>query len=67
MLKYKVDILSELNQRGITSYRIRKENLFGESAMTRIRNKEMVSTKTLDQLCRLLSMQPGDIIEFTEE
>ena len=64
MIKYKIDILAELKKKGYSSYRLRKERIFGEKTMTLIRNKEVVYGATLDKLCELLSCQPGDILEY---
>ena len=33
MLKYKFDVLSELKNRGYSSYKIRKEKIFGEAIL----------------------------------
>lgn len=64
MIKYKINILAELKKKGYSSYRLRKEKIFGEKTMTLIRNKEVVYGATLDKLCELLSCQPGDILEY---
>ena len=37
MLKYKIDILESLKEKGYTSYKIRKEKLIGESQLQKIR------------------------------
>lgn len=63
MIKYKIDVLDALKEAGYNTTRILRENLIGQSAMQKIRRDEMVGIKTLDQLCRLLDMQPGNIIK----
>ena len=35
--------------------------------MQKLRNNEMVGIKTLEQLCKVLDMQPGNIIKYTED
>lgn len=67
MIKYKIDVLDALKEAGYNTTRILRENLIGQSAMQKIRRDEMVGIKTLDQLCRLLDMQPGNIIKFVED
>ena len=66
MLKYKIDVLDTLKESGYNSTRILKENLISQSAMQKIRKNEMVGIKTLEKLCELLDMQPGNIIKYVE-
>ena len=66
MLKYKIDVLETLKESGYNSTRILKENLISQSAMQKIRKNEMVGIKTLEKLCELLDMQPGNIIKYIE-
>ncbi len=66
MLKYKIDVLETLKESGYNSTRILKENLISQSAMQKIRKNEMVGIKTLEKLCELLDMQPGNIIKYVE-
>lgn len=67
MLKYKIDILVKLKEKGYTSYKIRKEKLIGEAQLTKIRKGEIASKETLNTICKLLNCQPGDILEYIEE
>lgn len=64
MLRYKIDVLQAITDAGYTSYQIRKEKLLGENALQAIRDNKMIGMKALDQLCSLLDLQPGDIIEY---
>lgn len=66
MLRYKIDILEALKEKGYTSYKIRKDKLIGEAQLTKIRSGEIASKETLNTICRLLSCQPGDILEYVE-
>lgn len=66
-IRYKLNILDALKEKGITSYRIRKEKIIGERQMQQIRQGEIVSTACLDKLCALLECQPGDILEYVPE
>ena len=65
-IRYKVDILAELKQKGYSSTRIREEKLIGQSYLQQLRRGELVSWKTLDTICSLLECQPGDLIEYVE-
>ena len=67
MLEYKINVIETLNEAGYNSTRILKENILSQSAMQKLRKGEMVGIKTLEQLCELLDMQPGNIIKYTED
>ena len=67
MLIYKIDVMQAITDRGITSYQIRNQKLLGENALQSIRANKMIGIKALDQLCSLLDLQPGDIIEYRKE
>ena len=67
MLIYKIDVLDTLKESGYNSTRILKENLISQSAMQKIRKIEMVGIKTIEKLCELLDMQPGNIIKYVED
>ena len=66
MLAYKINVIETLKENGYNSTRILKENIISQSAMQKIRKGEMIGIKTLEQLCRLLDMQPGNIIKYIE-
>lgn len=67
MLKYKINVLETLKESGYNSTRILKENLISQSAVQKIRKNEMVGIKTIEKLCELLDMQPGNIIKYVEK
>lgn len=67
VLVYKIDVIGTLKESGYNSTRILRENVLSQSAMQKLRNGEMVGIKTLEQLCKLLDMQPGNIIKYVEE
>lgn len=57
-----------LQERGITSYRIRKDNIISQAALTKMKNGDgNIDTRTLERLCSVLKCQPGDIMEYVEE
>lgn len=66
-LRYKIDVLEALKEKGYSSTRLRKEKLMGESYMTQLRRGEMVSWKTIETICKLLDCQPGDLVEYVPE
>lgn len=67
-IKYKIDILNALKEKGFTSYRIRKEKLFGQKTLQDFRNGNVVlSAECLEKLCNILDCQIGDLIEYIPE
>ena len=57
-----------LKERGITTYTIRKDNLISQAALTKMKNgKGSIDTRTLERLCALLHVQPGDIMEYIDD
>jgi DNA-binding Xre family transcriptional regulator len=67
MLVYKIDVIETLKENGYNSTRILKENIIGQASMQKLRHGEMVGIKTLEQLCKILDMQPGNIIKYIED
>lgn len=64
MLKYKINVIEKLKEAGYNSTVIFREKTIPQSSMQKMRKGEMVGIKTLERLCELLDMQPGEIIEF---
>ena len=56
-----------MQKRGLTTDKIRKENIISQSALTAIKNGKSVTTDTIAKLCKVLDCQPGDLIEYVDE
>lgn len=67
MLVYKIDVIDSLKEAGYNTTRILKENVLSQSAMQKLRQGDMVGIKTIEKLCKLLDMQPGNIIKYVED
>ena len=67
MLRYKVDIIAALKKKGFSSYKIRREKLISEAAMTRLRHGLPPDAVTLNKLCSMLNTQPGRILEYVPD
>lgn len=61
---YKCDILQSLKDNGYNTNRLRKEKIFGEAVIQKLRQKELVSWSNIDKICKLLQCQPGDIVKY---
>ena len=66
-LKYKVDVLAALKEKGYNTNKIRTEGLLSQSTLQKFRNKQGVSWENLETLCDLLECQPADLIEWVKE
>lgn len=67
MLVYKIDVLATLKEAGYTTTELRKKKLLGENSIQYIRDGKMIGAKALDNVCRLLDMQPGNIVKYVED
>ncbi len=67
MIKYKIDIIQALKNKGYSTYKIRKEKIFNESQLQQIRDNKLLTQDALNKVCRLLDCQPGDILEYVPD
>ena len=63
---YKINVLQALKEHGYSTARLRKEKIFGEATIQRLRKGESVSYEQLGKLCKLLDCQVGDILKYIE-
>ena len=66
MIVYK-DILQKLSAAGWSTYRLQKEAVMPNSAIAQIRTGKPIKTTTLDTVCRLTGLQPGDLLEYVPD
>ncbi len=64
MIKYKIDIIQALKNKGYSTYKIRKEKIFNESQLQQMRENKILAQDALNKVCTLLDCQPGDILEY---
>ena len=66
-LKYKINVLDELKNKGITSYSLRKNKTLSESTIQKLRNGEGVSWDNLEVLCQLLDCNIEDLLVYEKD
>ena len=66
-LKFRMDVLAALKEKGYTTYRVRKDKLLSESTVQKLRNSLPVSWENIETLCQLLHCQPGDLMEYEDD
>lgn len=61
-------LLKLLEERGITSYQIKKNNIIGQATLTKIKQGTGgLDHRSIDRLCRFLDCQPNDIMEYVKD
>lgn len=65
-MQYKIDILAAFKEKGLTTYKLRKDHLLAEGAIQSLRSKAPISWANIERVCELLECQPGDILEIVE-
>lgn len=63
-LRFKVDILDALKEKGYTTYTLRKENILSQSTIQKLREGKGLAWDNIERLCALLDCQPGDLLEY---
>ena len=63
-LEYKIDVLDALKTAGYSTDKLRMRKLLSESVIQHLRKREPISWVTLERLCSLLNVQPGNLLEY---
>lgn len=56
-----------MKEKGLTTYKIRKESIISQSALTALNHGGNVTLDTIDRLCNALGCQPGDLLEYVPD
>lgn len=60
-------LLALMEQKGVTSYTMKKDNIIGQATFKKIKDGGEIDTRTISKLCALLDCQPGDIMEYVPD
>lgn len=66
-LKYKINVLAALKEKGYNTNRIRTEGLLSQSTLQKLREGKGIAWDNLEKICKLLECQPSELIEYVEE
>lgn len=66
-LRFKVEILPALKEKGFNTNKLRQDKLLSESTIQKLRQGIGVSWGNVETICRLLECQPGDILEYVSD
>lgn len=64
MLVYKINVIEAMKEAGYNTTRIRRDKIISESALQYLREGKLINLNTLDRICKVLDMQPGNIIKY---
>ena len=66
-IKYKIDVLAALKEKGFSSYKLVHDKILGAGSVKKLRDKKILAPEGLAVLCDLLDCQPGDLLEYEPE
>lgn len=64
---FKINVLQALKDKGYSTYLIQKERMLSHSTVQKLRKGSPVSWENIEALCRLLEIQPGDLLEYVPD
>ena len=67
MIRYKLDILAALKEKGYNTNRLRKERLLAEGVIQSLREGKYIALQNIDKICALLECQPGELLEYVKD
>lgn len=56
-----------MKEKGLTTYKIRKDHIITESTLQKFRENKCVTTDSIGALCQALDCQPGEIMRYIPE
>lgn len=56
-----------LKERGLTSNYWLRQNGLHSSTVSKLKKNERINTDTINSICKLLNVQPGDIMEYVPD
>ncbi len=66
-IRYKIDILAALKEKGYNTNRLRKEKLLAEGVIQSLRENKYIALQNISKICGLLDCQPADLLEYVRD
>ena len=63
-MAFKINVLQALKDKGYSTYRIKNDKLLSQSTLQKLREGKPVSWENIETFCRLLEIQPGELLEY---
>lgn len=67
MIRFKIDILQALKEKGYNTNRIRQEKIISEATLQQIRTGKTPGIKSINAICEILKKQPGQLLEWVPD
>lgn len=65
---YKQDVCQLLRDKANeTSYTLQNKGILNYATWTKLEKRQLISWDTLDKICTILQMQPGDLIGYKDD
>ena len=65
MISYKLDVVQALKDHGYNQTRIQRDKLLPGQTIQNLKQGKSITLDTLNKICCMLRLQPGDIIEWS--
>ena len=56
-----------MDEKGLTSYVCKRDNIIGQATYKKIRTGGDIDTRTIAKMCEVLGAQPGDLLEYVAD
>ena len=66
-MAFKINVLQALKDKGYSTYRIKNDKLLSQSTLQKLREGMPVSWENIETFCRLLEIQPGELLEYNPD
>ncbi len=66
-MAFKINVLQALKDKGYSTYRIKNNKLLSQSTLQKLREGKPVSWENIETFCRLLEIQPGELLEYNPD
>lgn len=60
-------LITKFNDLGINSTKIKSQKIMGQATWKKIKEGGNINTSTINDICKLLDCQPGDILEYVPD
>lgn len=66
-MAFKINVLQALKDKGYSTYRIKNDKLLSQSTLQKLREGKPVSWENIETFCKLLEIQPGELLEYNPD
>ena len=60
-------MLKLMEEKGITSYVCKRDNIIGQATYKKIKSGGDIDTRTIAKMCEVLECQPSDLMEYVPD